>query len=390
MTFVPLVINSWVAKQLQAQAGTSLRVAYYEPEVEKGNEIERTFDAIVASVVPITEPAEPFRRDNPPEFTQRPTVYNDTALTPIVPGVTDQESINDWDLPFQLKREISSSDDEYWNNHRLTPKAFLPAEDGKNLFGSRFGSTTGIRFASEAATDAGLLEQRIVETLKPIQADLGWSIRDIRQSQLAASRGTTPFDGLFLSLSFFVILAAILLIAMLFRLGLIARTKQLGTLMAVGWPSKRVSRLTLGEGLLVALLGVLLGIVLGIAYAWFVLWALRSWWIGAVTVPFLTFHWTWEKFGHWCGGWLGSRCIDALHRIAMVDPNYRSLSSERQRSRCDWRFRPSRHEEPAAQAATTGNRNRRGSDWNRVVRSDSIGSGGCRSVCRWRNDAAGF
>jgi ABC-type lipoprotein release transport system permease subunit len=100
---------------------------------------------------------------------------------------------------------------------------------------------------------------------------------------------------LFLSLSFFVILAAILLIAMLFRLGLIERTKQFGTLLAVGWPPRRTSRLALGEGMLIAALGVVVGVVLGVLYAWFVLWALRSWWVGAVTVPFLTFHWTWRS-----------------------------------------------------------------------------------------------
>ena len=292
---VPLVLNSWAADQLQAEPGTSLRVAFYEPEVEKGVEIERTFSAIVTSVVPITEPATPFRRDDPPAYDQRPTLYNDTALTPIVPGVTDQESINDWDLPFQLKREISSADDEYWNNYRLTPKAFLPAKEGQVLFGSRFGSTTGIRFTKDVAPDIASLEKQIVDALRPIQSELGWSIQSIRQSQLAASRGTTPFDGLFLSLSFFVILAAVLLIAMLFRLGLIARTKQFGSLMAVGWPPNRILRLALGEGLLLACAGVVLGAALGVAYAWLVLWALRSWWVGAVTVPFLTFHWTYRS-----------------------------------------------------------------------------------------------
>lgn len=292
---VPLVINSWAADQLQAKVGTPLRVAYFEPEVENGNEIERTFNGVVTAIVPITKPAEPFKRNEPATFDQRPTVYNDTNLTPIVPGVTDQDSINDWDLPFTLKREISKADDSYWSEYRLTPKAFLPLADGKRLFGSRFGSTTGLRFATDASQDVATLDKRLMEILTPVQADLGWSIHPIRDAQLTASRGTTPFDGLFLSLSFFVILSAILLIAMLFRLGLIERTEQFGTLLAIGWAPQRVSRLALGEGLLVASVGVAIGMVLGVVYAWIVLWALRSWWVGAVTVPFLTFHWTWRS-----------------------------------------------------------------------------------------------
>ena len=83
-----------------------------------------------------------------------------------------------------------------------------------------------------------------------------------------------------------------MLIAMLFRLGLVQRMKQFGTLLAVGWSPRQVAKLALGEGLLVAAVGVAIGVVGGILYASGVLWALRSWWVGAVTVPFLTFHWT--------------------------------------------------------------------------------------------------
>ncbi len=289
---IPLVLNQWAADQLGATRGTPLRVAYYEPEVENGKEIERFFAAVVTDVVPITRPATPYRRRREATFDQPPTVYNDPDLTPSVPGVTDQDSISDWDLPFPLKREISKEDDVYWNEYRLTPKAFLPLNQGQQLFGSRFGETTGIRISTSAAADESLLSQRLLEILKPSYSELGWSIIPIREQQLAASSGTTPFDGLFLSLSFFVILAAIMLIAMLFRLGLTQRMTQFGALLAVGWTPRRVASLVLREGLLVAAAGVLLGVVGGFLYAWTVLWALRSLWVGAVTVPFLTFHWT--------------------------------------------------------------------------------------------------
>lgn len=289
---IPLVLNQWTADRLDAKRGTPLRVAYYEPEVENGKEIERFFAAVVTDVVPITRPATPYRRRREATFDQSPTVYNDPDLTPSVPGVTDQDSISDWDLPFPLEREISKEDDVYWNEHRLTPKAFLPLSMGQQRFGSRFGETTGIRISTSVAADEDALSQRLLEILTPSYSELGWSIIPIRQQQLAASSGTTPFDGLFLSLSFFVILAAVMLIAMLFRLGLTQRMTQFGTLLAVGWTPKRVAGLVLREGLLVAAAGVVLGVVGGFIYAWVVLWALRSLWVGAVTVPFLTFHWT--------------------------------------------------------------------------------------------------
>ena len=288
---IPLVLNSWAADDLKATIGMRLRVAYFEPEVENGNEIERYFETVVTDIVPITEPARRYIRDREAVFDKAPTVYNDPDLTPTVPGVTDQDSISDWDLPFQLTREIDSkTDDKYWNNHRLTPKAFIPLAEGRRLFGSRFGETTGLRIDPEVVEGTDELKSIILSATKPVLSDLGWHPRPIRSAQLAASKGTTPFDGLFLALSFFVIFAAIMLIAMLFRLGLVARSRELGTLLALGLQQKQVAKLFLGEGLLIAVIGVLLGVAGGIAYAIFVLAALRTFWVGAVTVPFLTFH----------------------------------------------------------------------------------------------------
>lgn len=289
---VPLVINSWASEQLKAQVGTELRVAYYEPEIENGKEIERYFDAVVSDIVSITQPSSPYRRRRDAQFDQAPTVYNDPGFTPLVPGVTDQDSIGDWDLPFQLQRKISSVDDDYWNNYRLTPKAFLPLEDGRRLFGSRFGDTTSLRIDASAATDLESLQSKISARLHTRLDDLGWSAIPIRRQQLAASKGTTPFDGLFLALSFFVIAAAVLLIAMLLRLGLTERTKQLGTMMATGWTPQRTRSVMMGEGIITSGVGAILGLVGGWLYAWCVLWALRTAWVGAVTVPFLTFHYT--------------------------------------------------------------------------------------------------
>jgi ABC-type antimicrobial peptide transport system permease subunit len=285
---IPIVLNDWAATKLKVSVGSPVRVYFYEPEVEKGKEIERSFDAVVTQIVPITKPAEPYRRNREAVYDQPVTAYNDPALTPDVPGVTDQDSISDWDLPFQLNRKIDREDDDYWNEHRLTPKAFIPLAAGQAKFGSRFGETTGLRFP--ASYDLKELELLILAAVTPARAELGWTPRSIRSEQLAASKGTTPFDGLFLALSFFVILAAMMLIALLLRLGMLQRIDEFGTLLAVGFSPRRVMGLVLGETAITSTIGVAIGIVGGVGYAAFVLWALRSWWVGAVTVPFLRFH----------------------------------------------------------------------------------------------------
>src|SRR6056297_634936 len=110
-TEIPIVLNSWAAEQLDVSVGDELQVAYFEPETTTGKEVERYFTAVLTSIVPITEPSRSYRRSRDAEFDQLPTVYNDPDLTPTVPGITDQDSINDWDLPFKLERDISGDDD---------------------------------------------------------------------------------------------------------------------------------------------------------------------------------------------------------------------------------------------------------------------------------------
>jgi putative ABC transport system permease protein len=282
---IPMVVNSWTADRLGAKVGTVLRVAYYEPEVEDGNEIERYFNCIVTQIVPITRPAKPYDRRRAAQFDQPPTIYNDPHLTPTVPGVTDQASISDWDLPFPLKRKIDPEDDDYWNRYRLTPKVFFRLQDGQRLFGSRFGNVTSLRFPTGV-----LSEEDILKRLNPRLNDLGWSPMPIREGQMAASSGTTPFDGLFLALSSFVIFSAILLIVMLIRLSLQTRLRQLGVLSAVGWSVTRITRMLLAESVLLCGLGSILGGGLGIVYGKMILAGLTTWWVGAVTVPFLEFY----------------------------------------------------------------------------------------------------
>ncbi len=141
------------------------------------------------------------------------------------------------------------------------------------------------RFASIEA-----LESSILPELQAIADRQGLAPIPIRAQQLQASQGTTPFDLLFLSLSFFVIVAALILVSLLFRLGVEQRSEQWGLLMALGWKSYQVRKLLMRESLIIAAMGVVLGMILGIGYAWLMIWALSHWWVGAISVAFLEFY----------------------------------------------------------------------------------------------------
>jgi len=295
-----IVLTSWAATELQAKPEDQLRLAFYEPETVHGEPRERTVDFTLRAVVPLTEPSSPYDRRQVAQFDQLPTRVNDPDLTPEVDGITDQQTIDKWETPFKLSRQIRVRDEEYWKNHRTTPKAFVSLSAGRKLWGSRFGATTSFRIPAPEDLPVGGedeeafvrgLEQKLLAQLKPKQAEFGFSFIPVKQRGLDASKkGNTDFDYLFLSLSFFVIAAALMLVALLFRLGVERRAAEVGTLLAVGFRRRLTARLLIAEGALIAALGGLVGIVAGVGYAWLMLAGLRTWWIGAIVTPFLLLH----------------------------------------------------------------------------------------------------
>ncbi len=147
-------------------------------------------------------------------------------------------------------------------------------------------------------------------------AALGMRVLPVKRLGLAASAGTTPFGGLFLGFSFFLIAAAVMLVALLFQLGIQQRAAELGTLAAVGVGRRRISRLLGGEGAVVAAAGAMLGVVAGMLYAWLMVYGLRTWWLAAVSTPFLRLH---VAAASLVIGWLVGVVV-SLVRDLVVDP----------------------------------------------------------------------
>ena len=288
------LISSWLADDANLKVGDTLNIAYFLAENQDGHEVEKTFEATVAGIVQVTEPSRPFRRSTKAQFDLPPTPFNDPAMTPSVAGITDQDSISDWNTPFPLTRDVRSQDDDYWANYRLTPKLYLPLDSAKKLFGSRFGNITSIRIDPAIVADQAALESRLVKVLQPLASQLGWQVLPLRAEHLKASAGSTPFDGLFLALSFFVIVAALLLIFLLMRLSVESRSTQWGLLKASGWTNGKIRNLILLESSVVILGGCGIGVLLGVGFCQLVLQLLRGQWGGAVGGggSFLNFHWS--------------------------------------------------------------------------------------------------
>ena len=205
----------------------------------------------------------------------------DPEITPDFPGITDKLSLDSWNPPFPYdNKRIKPRDEKYWQDFRSVPKAFIDIDAAKNLWGSRFGKITSIRiYPTNLSFPIGFaadFQTRLLKSIDPIS--VGFVFQDFRTRFQQSSQSGTDFSGLFVGFSFFLILSALILVALLFRLHLERRASQVGTVLALGATQKQVAHLLLLEGLLVAGLGVLLGLGVACVYAIGLLQYLKSNW----------------------------------------------------------------------------------------------------------------
>jgi putative ABC transport system permease protein len=259
-----IALNDWAARDLGARPGDRLTMDYYLWE-DPGRLVSRSADFTVAAVVGIGA--------------------GDRDMSPEYPGISDSTTIDDWDPPFPVDlRRVRPQDEAYWNEYRTTPKAFIPLAVGQQLWRNRYGALTSIRVPVEAGTPLEEEQRRIGVALRarldPLAA--GLAVRDVRGEALSASRGATDFGEYFVYFSFFLVISALLLASLFFKLGIEQRVREVGLLRSVGFRGADVRRVFFLEGAVLALAGGMLGLAGALAYAWLIVTGLRTWWVDAV------------------------------------------------------------------------------------------------------------
>lgn len=259
-----IAINSWLAEDLGAKPGDTLSLRYYVV-ADNRRLLEKTSRFKVHSILPL-EGA-------------------DASWMPPFPGLADVENCRDWQpgVPMDMSR-IRPKDEAYWKQYRGTPKAFLSLKAGQAIWANRFGDLTAIRYSQKS----GVIERELRKPIDPVKA--GLAFQPVRELALQASAGAQDFGQLFLGFSFFLVIAALLLMAMLFVFSLQQRTTETGLLLALGFGARRVRRLLLWEGSLLAGLGVLAGTAAGSLYARLALRGLSTIWQRAVHLSEFSYH----------------------------------------------------------------------------------------------------
>ena len=270
----PMVLNDWAARDLGVKAGDRVTVDYFVWE-DEGRLATRSENFLVVGVVPLAGAAD------------------DRDFAPSYPGITSSANLSDWNPPFPIDlKRVRPIDEDYWHKYRTTPKAFIPDTVGQSLWRSRFGEATSIRISPPRGTSLtqarDQFSDRLRAALDPVA--LGLAVRDVRASGLAASRGATDFGEYFTYFSFFLVVSALLLAALFFKLGIEQRVREVGLLRAVGFTTAAVRRLFLGEAAVLTLAGCVLGLAGAVLYGYLMMTGLRTWWVDAVGTTALSLH----------------------------------------------------------------------------------------------------
>ncbi len=266
-----ILINQWLAEDLEAKVGDSIELVYFVIcSARKLQEQKSTFR--VRGVLPMQP---------------------DPELMPEFPGLAKVENCRDWDrgIPIDLDK-IRKRDEDYWDRYRGTPKAFITLAAGQKLWANRFGILTAVRYPLPrlASGDAGAspladnsaqaITERLTGSVDP--ASVGLFFQPVRRLAMEAANKATDFSQLFLGLSIFLIVAALILMGLIFVFGVESRSEQIGMLRAVGFPPRLVRRLLLIEGGTLAVLGAIAGSAAGLLYTRAMIYALATGWQQAI------------------------------------------------------------------------------------------------------------
>jgi len=250
-----ILINQWLAEDLGAEVGDSIELAYFVVgPMRKLHEQKSGFK--IRKILPMDGPTA------------------DRDLMPDFPGLADVSNCRDWEpgIPIDLDK-IRDKDETYWDKYRGTPKAFVTLKAGQAMWANRYGNITAIRYPLGSGPGQDIA-RKLLSAVDP--ASVGLFFQPVRQRGAKAGGGSSYFGWLFLGMSMFLIVAAVVLTGLLFVFGVESRGEQVGMLLAVGFLPKLVRRLLFIEGGLVALAGAIAGTAAALLYTKAMMYALSA------------------------------------------------------------------------------------------------------------------
>ncbi len=254
-----IILSDYAANRLHVHEGDSIRMSYFMAKHLKTLDTnERTLK--VKQIVPLSR----FMRDS--------------LLIADFPGLSHVEKCTDWDsdLPIKMDR-VHKEDEDFWYAYRQTPKAVVSYQAVSTDWSNAFGGATALRFSSRP-------------DIRFSPGDAGVLLYHPRAQGLSAAAGGVDFAGLFLSLGFFIILAAILLMKNPLLEMFTLRSDELQLYEQLGFKDADIKKSIFRESFSVMLFASPWGVIAGLAYSALTLWLLGNVWSGATHTEGFALH----------------------------------------------------------------------------------------------------
>jgi ABC-type antimicrobial peptide transport system permease subunit len=280
-----IVLNQWAADRLAAKPGDDLRVSYLSASLS-GDYPEKSLHMKLMGTLPMRGAGA------------------DQQVVPEVPGITNADTISDWNPPFPIDLKMVTPEDEtYWKKFRAAPKAYVSKDTIQHLWfeGPSLNTTdwvTSVIFYPELSAGVSRtqslngIKQELTGKLIQVLLDnhVGPVYRPLRKIAISSAEGTTDFGSLFLGMSFFLVLSALGFAAVILRLVAERRAGEAGIMLALGYKPRQAVLAIRTEGYILTFLGAALGIIAGAFYARSILALLSDQWHGAIGDTSLTLH----------------------------------------------------------------------------------------------------
>ena len=257
-----IILSDYAAKRLHAKRGDRLTLSFFtlRDALKTMHEEQETF--VVKKIIPLSVFAA------------------DSALSANFPGLSNVENCTDWDsdIPIDMNR-ITQEDEDYWDTYKNTPKALVAYSSVVDKWSNNYGNATAVRIEEKAEAFSSLLWRKVGAEV--FGEGLGLRLIYPRENALLAAKSGVDFASLFLSLGFFIVIAALLLSVIPVYHLLFSRKKESELLRNMGYNSKRLFRMYFREIIPIVLWASLCGVVFAVVYSQIVLWLLGSVWNGA-------------------------------------------------------------------------------------------------------------
>ncbi len=254
-----MILSDYAAKRLHVSEGDSVDMSYFIAKDLKNLETHgQTF--MVKRIVPLAD----FMRDS--------------LLIAEFPGLSHVEKCTDWDsdLPINMER-VKKEDENFWYAYHQTPKAIVSYEAVSADWSNTFGSATALRFTSKP-------------DIKLTPHDAGMQVIHPRAQGLQGATGGVNFASLFLSLGFFIILSAILLMKNPLVEMFTQRRGEIALYRQMGYADTTIFRNLYCEAFATMLCASPFGVLAGLLYSALTLWLLGNVWSGATHTEGFALH----------------------------------------------------------------------------------------------------